>query len=126
MSFERSSVQATTGGFMRLSTLAAAIAATTVALAVASAHAESTSTSTKTRTRHVAAAQHPSTRITVTRRSYLDPGTEVLPQAHASQSLYPLGFMAHNPNYDYPNGPGSPFNVNMYPFSNSFFGTGWW
>lgn len=122
MRFERSSVQ-TTGGFMRLRTLSAAIAATaTVALADAPAHAEST----KTRTRHVAAAQHPSPRITVTRRSYLDPGTEVLPQAHASQSLYPLGFMEHNPNYEYPNGPGSPFNVNMYPFSNSFFSTGWW
>jgi hypothetical protein len=108
---------------MRLNMLAAAIAATaTVALAVAPADAEST----KTRTRHVAAAQHPAPRVTVTRRSYLDPGTEVLPQAHASQSLYPLGFMEHNPNYEYPNGPGSAFNVNMYPLSNPFFRTGWW
>ena len=107
---------------MRFSTLAAAIAAT-VALALTAAPSQAEST--KTRTRHTAAVPHPSTRITVTKRSYLDPGTEVLPQAHASQYLYPLGFMQHNPNYEYPNGPGSPINVNLYPFSNSFFPR-WW
>jgi hypothetical protein len=111
------------GVFMRFSTLAAAIAATvTVALMAAPAQAEST----KTRTRHAAAVQHPSTRITVTRRSYLDPGTEVLPQAHASQSLYPMGFMQHNANYDLPGSPGDQISNSFYPFSNPFFMTGWW
>jgi predicted alpha/beta-hydrolase family hydrolase len=109
---------------MRLSTLVAAIAAAaTVALAFAPAHAESKST--KTRTRHVTAVQHPS-RITVTRRSYLDPGTEVLPQAHASQSLYPLGFMNHNANYDLPGSPGNEISNSFFPFSDPFFQTGWW
>jgi hypothetical protein len=111
------------GVFMRFSTLAAAIAATvTVALVAAPAHAEST----KTRTRHAATVQHPSTRVTVTRRSYLDPGTEVLPQAHASQSLYPMGFMQHNANYDLPGSPGDQISNSFYPFSNPFFQTGWW
>jgi hypothetical protein len=111
------------GVFMRFSTLAAAIAATvTVAIMAAPAYAEST----KTRTRHVATVQHPSTRITVTRRSYLDPGTEVLPQAHASQSLYPMGFMQHNANYDLPGSPGDQISNSFYPFSNPFFMTGWW
>ena len=100
---------------MRLSTPAAAVAATVaVALAAVPVHAAST----RAHTRHVAAAKHPGTRITVTRRSYLDPGTEVLPQAHASQYLYSLGFMQHNPNYE---NPGSPFSVNVYPLSDPFF-----
>ena len=110
---------------MRFSTLAAAIAATvTVTVMAAPAYAEST----KTRTRHVATVQHqhPSTRITVTRRSYLDPGTEVLPQAHASQSLYPMGFMQHNANYDLPGSPGDQISNSFYPFSSPFFQTGWW
>lgn len=99
---------------MRSSTLAAAVAATlAVAVAAVPVHAAST----RTHTRHVAAAKPP-TRVTVTRRSYLDPGTEVLPQAHAGQYLYSLGFMQHNRNYEY---PGSPFSVNAYPLSDPFF-----
>jgi hypothetical protein len=112
---------------MRLSKLAAAIAATvTIAVMVVVMAAPADAESTKSRTLHAAAAQHPSTRITVIRRSYLDPGTEVLPQAHASQSLYPMGFMQHNANYDLPGSPGDQISNSFYPFSNPFFMTGWW
>jgi hypothetical protein len=96
---------------MRFTTLAAAVA---VVMAAAPVAAESTNT----RTHHATVAKRPGTHVTVTRRSYLDPGTEVLPQAHASQYLYSLGFMKHNPNYS---NPADEVGAQFYPLSDPFW-----
>jgi hypothetical protein len=44
-------------------------------------------------TQRVVATQRPRTRITVRRRSFLDPGTEVLPgEDHSTDYVYPAGY----------------------------------
>jgi hypothetical protein len=99
-------------------TIAAAVmAATTFAVAVAPAAAE-----TYKRTHRSDVARH-DRRVVVTRRSYLDPGTEVLPGSqNYTQYVYSRGFYNHHPEYG---DPGSPIYNGFFPISSSFFPY-WW
>jgi len=109
-----------------MSLKAMVIAATAAVLAIAT---DGASAQTETHTRHVksgthgqhvAVAKHPPTRVIVTRRSYLDAGTEVLPgDRKFTDYAYPLGY---NPNYH--NGF-DPVGATFYPLSNPFF-PNWW
>jgi hypothetical protein len=69
------------------------------------------------RTRHVVYARRPGTRIVVTRRSYLDAGTEVMPGGDRkfTDYVFPPGY---NPAYV---GGFDPVGARFYPLSSPFF-----
>jgi hypothetical protein len=96
---------------MRFVTLAAMVAAT-IAVATVAAPVDAKS-------RHPAVAKRPATRITVTRRSYLDAGTEVLPgDRKFTEYVFPLGFLQYNPNYS---NPTDPVGARFTPLSDPFW-----
>ncbi len=99
--------------------VAAAVVATVV-LAVTVATAEA---ATHKRSSRGEVARHTRERVIVTRRSYLDPGTEVLPGSGTyTQYVYPLGFGNHHPEYG---NKGDPIYNNFWPLTSSFFPY-WW
>ncbi len=94
----------------------AVMAAMALAVAVTPADA-----ATHKRTNH--ADMHAQRRVVVTRRSYLDPGTEVLPGSQTyTQYVFPLGFHNHHPEYGF---KGDPIYNSFFPLSSSFFPY-WW
>ena len=94
---------------------AAALAAAVVVTAVAPADAQTN----RKRADRTAVVKHKGSRVIVTRRSYLDAGTEVLPgDRKFTQYIFPLGFMSYNPGY---NNPSDPVGAQFYPLSDPFW-----
>jgi hypothetical protein len=103
----------------------AAVAAATLALAVAPSKAQTTPVQTaavKKRPTQVAITTRPPAKVTVRKRSYLDPGTETKARdEHYQDYAYPPGGNSAVMNSTlFNSGPGLPVTNNRMPFPNCF------
>jgi hypothetical protein len=100
--------------------MAAVVAAAIVVFATAPSEAQTTTAQAQGATR-VAAAGRPPARVTVRKRSYLDPGTETKRHAeHYSDYAYPPGNSVYLNSTVFNSGPALPFLHNRMPFPNCF------
>jgi hypothetical protein len=103
--------------------MVAVVAAATLALATAPSEAQTTTAERRQEPTRVAVTGRPPTaRLTVRRRSYLDPGTETKARAeHYSDYAYPPGGISPFRNSTvFNSGPGLPFIHDRMPFPNCF------
>jgi hypothetical protein len=102
--------------------MAAVVAVAIVALAPWPSEAQTTTAQARQGTVRVATAGRPPARLTVRKRSYLDPGTETKARAeHYSDYAYPPGGISpyHNSTV-FHSGPGLPYIHDRMPFPNCF------
>jgi hypothetical protein len=102
---------------MRLKVPALVVAAMLGAITAAQAQ---TQTQTHKRTTRATANTHPTNRVIVTHRSYLDPGPEPLPQERmqSRQYIFPLSLNQYNPGY---RNPTDPTGSRFWPLSDPFW-----
>jgi len=103
--------------------MAAVLAAATLAIATAPVKAQ-TAAERQQRPTRVATGRSPA-RVTVRKRSYLDPGTETKRHAeHYRDYAYPPGNSVMMNSTLFNSGPGLPFTHDRMPFPNCFDLTG--
>src|SRR5713101_4965089 len=114
------------GGCMQANKVSA-VAAAVIASAVAAfttvpSEAQTTATQVRPGPVRAAAVVRPPARVTVRKRSYLDPGTETKARAeHYSDYAYPPGGNSPFMNSTlFNSGPGLPIMMNRMPFPNCF------
>jgi hypothetical protein len=102
--------------------MAAVVAAAIVAFATAPSEAQTTSVQARQGPIRVATAGRPPARVTVRKRSYLDPGTEAKRHTeHYADYAYPPGGSGPYRNSTlFHSGPGLPFTHDRMPFPNCF------
>jgi hypothetical protein len=102
--------------------MAAVVAAAVVAFATAPSEAQTTSVQARQGSIRVATAGRPPARVTVRKRSYLDPGTETKRHTeHYADYAYPPGGSGPYRNSTlFHSGPGLPFTHDRMPFPNCF------
>jgi hypothetical protein len=100
--------------------MAAVVAAAIVAFTAGPSEAQTTTAQAQVPGR-VATAGRPAARVTVRKRSYLDPGTETKARAeHYSDYAYPPGHSVYLNSTVFNSGPALPFVHNRMPFPNCF------
>jgi len=102
--------------------MAAAVAAMTLTLVTAPSKAQATTTENRQGATRVATTGRAPARVTVRKRSYLDPGTETKARAeHYSDYAYPPGGNSPFMNSTlFNSGPGLPIMMDRMPFPNCF------
>jgi len=101
--------------------MVAAVAAGSLAFATAPSEAQTTNAQKRQEHAHVAAAGRAPARVTVRKRSYLDPGTETKTHAeHYRDYVDPPGNSVMMNSTLFNSGPGLPFTHNRMPFPNCF------
>jgi len=103
--------------------MAAVFASAVVAFTTAPSEAQTTGPQVRPGPVRAAAVVRPPARVTVRKRSYLDPGTETKARAeHYSDYAYPVenGFAPFRHSTLFKNGPALPFIHDRMPFPNCF------
>lgn len=105
---------------MRLNRVPALVVAAMLGVITAAQAQTQKQTHEHRRTPRATANTHPTSRVIVTHRSYLDPGPEPLPRERiqSRQYIFPLSMLQYNPGY---NNPTDPTGSRFWPLSDPFW-----